>query len=589
MDWHGWLTLAVVLLALFAMVREIAAPDLVLMAALLALAVTGTLSPAETFLGFANPVVPAIGALFIVSAGLRETGALDITLGRLLGRAHRAREGTLRIISPVMGLSGFLNNAPIVAMMTPSVIQWARRNGLSASRFLIPLSYASILGSITTIIGTSTTLTVAGLVEEAGMTPMHFFELLPVALPVCAVGLLYLIFIAPRLLPDRRDASDAMGDRRREYVATMHVQNDCPLVNQSVEAAGLRRLPGLFLVEINRNGRIITPVSPDERLAAGDQLVFAGVVATIIDLQRIRGLVPAPESDQPTVFDPDHRLAEAVVSSSSPLVGTSIRDANFRTVYDAAVIAVHRNAERLGGKIGEIVLRPGDTLLLQCAAGFMRAHRNSPDFYLVNELEGSTRPRHERAWLAISLLLLMVIAVATGLVTIAVGALVTAGALVATRCLTGPQARASVNWSILVIIGAGLGIATAMEKTGAANSIANLVVSAVGDAGPVAALLVVYILCLVLAEMLHHAAAVAILFPIAVATAAQVGADPRGFVVAVAVAGTCAFASPVTYQTHLIVYGPGGYRFTDFVRVGLPLDIIVGAVAMSVIPWVWAI
>ncbi|MED5261663.1 MAG: SLC13 family permease [Myxococcota bacterium] len=589
MDWHGWLTLAVVLLALFAMVREIAAPDLVLMAALLALAVTGTLSPAETFLGFANPVVPAIGALFIVSAGLRETGALDITLGRLLGRAHSAREGTLRIVSPVMGLSGFLNNAPIVAMMTPSVIQWARRNGLSASRFLIPLSYASILGSITTIMGTSTTLTVAGLVEEAGMTPLHFFELLPVAIPVCAVGLLYLIFIAPRLLPDRRDASDAVGDRRREYVATMHVQSDCPLVNQSVEAAGLRRLPGLFLVEINRNGRIITPVSPDEILAASDQLVFAGVVATIIDLQRIRGLVPAPESDQPTVFDPDHRLAEAVVSSSSPLVGTSIRDANFRTVYDAAVIAVHRNAERLGGKIGEIVLRPGDTLLLQCAAGFMRAHRNSPDFYLVNELEGSARPRHERAWLAIGLLLLMVIAVATGLVTIAVGALVTAGALVATRCLTGPQARASVNWSILVIIGAGLGIATAMEKTGAANAIANLVVSAVGDAGPVAALLVVYVLCLVLAEMLHHAAAVAILFPIAVATAAQVGADPRGFVVAVAVAGTCAFASPVTYQTHLIVYGAGAYRFTDFVRAGLPLDIIVGAVAMSVIPWVWAI
>ena len=587
MDWQGWFTLAVVLLALAAMVREVAAPDLVLMAAVLSLAVTGILSPAETFAGFANPVVPAIGALFVVSAGLRETGALDLTLGRLLGGARTASQGTARIVAPVMGLSGFLNNAPIVAMMTPGVIEWARRQGLSPSRFLIPLSYASILGSITTLIGTSTNLTVAGLVEEAGMTPMTFFELLPVGLPICAVGLVYLLWFAPRLLPDRLDPSDVLGDRRREYVTAMLMQADCPLTGKTVEKAGLRQLPGLFLVEINRRGRILTPVSPDELLEAGDQLVFAGVVATIIDLQRIRGLVPVPEQAQPNLFDPDHRLAEAVVSSSSPLVGTTIRDANFRTVYDAAVIAVHRNAERIGGKIGEIVLRPGDTLLLQCAAGFMRAHRDSPDFYLINELEGSPHRRHERAWLSMSVLATMVLLVATNVISIAVAALVAAGVMVVTRCITGPQARASINWSILIVIGAGLGIASAMEKTGAAASIANVVVSTVGPLGPIGALVAIYVLCLLMAEMLHHAAAVAIVFPIAIAAANQVGSDPRAFIIATAVAGACAFASPVTYQTHLIVYGPGGYRFTDFVRVGLPLDLIAAAVAMLVIPWVW--
>ena len=587
MEWQGWFTLAVVAIALAAMVREFAAPDLILMAALMALGATGVLSPLETFASFANPVVPAIGALFIVSAALRQTGALELALGRLLRGAETAEAGTRRIVVPVMGLSAFLNSAPIVAMMTPGIIDWARRKQLSASRFLIPLSYASILGSITTIIGTSTILTVAGLVTEAGMRPMGFFELLPVAIPICIVGFAYLAWVSPHLLPERLDSTEELGDRRREYVTSMRVQQDCPLVGQTVESAGLRQLPGLFLVEINRGGHILTPVSPDEIISASDQLVFAGVVSTIIDLQRIRGLIPIPEEAEPPVTSRDHRLSEAVISASSPLVGQSIRNANFRTVYDAAVIAVHRNGERLPGKIGEIVLHPGDTLLLQCAPGFMRAHRNSPDFYLISELTESVRPHYERAWLAIGILVVLVVAVATNLVSISIGAFLAVGALIVTRCLTSAQARTSVDWSILVVIGAGLGIASAMEKTGAAAAVAQLVVDATRDIGPIGALIVIYAVCLLMAETLHHNAAVAIMFPIAISTASQVGADPRGFVMAVAVAGCCAFASPVTYQTHLIVYGPGGYRFGDFVRVGAPLDVITGAVALLVIPWFW--
>jgi di/tricarboxylate transporter len=315
--------------------------------------------------------------------------------------------------------------------------------------------------------------------------------------------------------------------------------------------------------------------------------VFAGVVSTIVDLQRIRGLVPVSDEAMPAAADPTHRLAEAVISASSPLVGNSIRGTNFRTVYDAAVIAVHRNGERVPGKIGEIVLRAGDTLLLQSAPGFLRAHRNSPDFYLVSELGEGTKPRYERAWLALGVLVVMVVTVSAGFQEIAIASFVAAGALVATRCLTGPQARRSVDWSILVVIGAGLGIAAAMQKTGAAGFIAQGLLQATGDIGPLAALALIYLLCLLMAEILHHNAAVAIMFPIAVATANQVGADPRGFVMAVALASNCAFASPVTYQTHLIVYGPGGYKFMDFVRVGLPLDLLTAAVAITVVPWIW--
>ncbi len=587
MQWQGWLTLAVVLLTLYAMVKELAEPDLVLMAGLFTLAAFGVLTPLETFKGFANPALAAVGALFIVSAALRETGALEATVGRLMDRTRSEQGGLACICPPVAALSAFLNNAPVVAMMTPTVIDWARRRGLSPSRFLIPLSYSSILGSTTTVIGTSTILTVSGLLGQSGLGEIGFFELAPIGVPIAIAGLVFLLYGAPHLLPNRSEPSEILGEHRREYTASMIVEDQCPLIDQTVEDAGLRHLPGLFLVEIGRAERIITPVGPDELIRAGDRLVFAGVVSTIVELQRIRGLVPATDDEGPAPTRPEHRLIEAVISASSPLIHQSIRDASFRTVYDAAVIAVHRNAERVPGKIGEIVLEAGDTLLLQGAPGFLRAHRNSPDFYLVSEIAGTETPRYDRAGIAIGILVLMVLAASLGAYPISIAAFLAAGLLLATRSISGGSARRSVNWSILIVIGASLGIAFAMQKTGAAAAIAGLIALAVGSIGPVAALIVIYLTTLLMAETLHHNAAVALMFPIAVETAHLVGADPRGFVMAVAIAGCCAFASPVAYQTHLIVYGPGGYRFTDFVRVGLPLDAICAAIAITLIPVFW--
>ncbi len=587
MEWQGALTLAVVVVALVAMVREWASPELVMMGALFTLAATGVLTPEETFRGFSNRALMAVGALFIVSAALRDTGALEATLGRFFGPARSERSGLVRICPPVAVLSAFLNNAPIVAMMTPQIMDWARRRGFSPSRFLAPLSYASILGSITTVIGTSTVMTVAGLVDDEGMRPIGFFELWKVGVPIAGFGLLYLVYVAPLRLPDRKEPTEDLGERRREYTGAMMVDASCPLVGQSVEEAGLRHLPGLFLVEIDRDGRSLTPVSPDEQIAAGDRLVFAGVVSTLVDLQRIPGLLPTQEDEEPLASLPEHRLIEAVVSISSPLVGRSIRDANFRTVYDAAVIAVHRNGERVPGKIGEIVLEAGDTLLMQGAPGFLRAHRHSPDFYLVSEIAGTETPRYDRAWVALAILAGMVLCASTGVYEISIAAFLAVGLLIVTRCIGGRRAIRSVEWSILIVMGAGFGVAAAMDKTGAAAVVAQGITGVAGPLGPIAVLAAVYLLTLVLAEMLHHNAAVAIMFPIAVAAAAGAGADARPFVMAVAVGGCCAFASPVAYQTHLIVYGPGGYRFTDFVRVGLPLDFACAVIALWMIPMAW--
>jgi di/tricarboxylate transporter len=588
-EWRILFTLGLIALALTAMVREVAAPDLILMATLICFGVTGILSPAETFAGFSNPVVAAVGALFMVSAALRETGALDMTLGRVLGRNTAARRSMARMTVPVAGLSAFLNNAPIVAMMTPTVIDWAKRNQVSSSRFLIPLSYASILGSVNTIIGTSTILTVAGMVISADMRPMTFFEPAPVGILILAAGLIYLIFVAPRRLPDHSAHEEALGERSREYTAAMRVVRGSPLDGQTVEEANLRSLPGLFLVEIDRADLLITPVRPEQRVREGDILVFAGVLSTIIDLQRIRGLEPAAPGD---LIDslPGGRsrpMVEAVISASSPLIGQSVKASNFRSVYDAVVIAVHRNAERVAGKIGEIVLRPGDTLLMQCAPDFMKNHRNSRDFYLASELPGARTPAFDRAWTALAILAAMVAAVSLGDLHIALAAFICVAALIATRCITATQAREAVDWSVLITIGAGLGIAAAIENSGAASFVAHGLVGSVGVAGPMATMTAVYFLCLLMAETLHHNAAVAIMFPIAMAAAAELGVDPWPFVMTVAIGSACAFAFPISYQTHLIVYGAGGYRIADFLRVGLPLDLLCAAVALSAIPQIW--
>ncbi len=587
MGWEAWLTGAVLALVVYALARELAGTDTIVLGGLVILALAGVVTPMEAFAGFANEAMLTVAALFVLAAALRDTGALEALFGRIFGRTRHERTGLSRMLPPIAALSAFLNNTTIVAMMTPVVIEWARRNRLSPSRFLIPMDYATVLGGVVTLIGTSTNLVVAGLLLQARQPPMGFFELLPVGLPVSLAGIAFLLVVGPRLLPDRRDPVEELGEKRREYTAAMLVPAGSPLVGQSIEEAGLRHLPGLFLVEIDRDGRVLTPVASDERLQPRDRLVFAGVVATIVDLQRLRGLVPATEAAEPPSSAPDRRLTEAVVSHSSPLVNQSIRDANFRTVYDAAVIAVHRNGERVGGRIGDIVLRPGDALLLQTAPGFLRAHRNSPDFYLVSEIGDTEQPRYDRAWVAVAILLAMVAVSTLELVPTSIAAFAAAGALVGTRSITGARARRSVELPLLVTIGAAFGLSAALEKTGLALAFAQAITAPAAALGPVGALAAVYLATLVLTEVITNNAAAALMFPIALATAAHLGVDPRGFAIAVCVAASCGFATPFGYQTHLIVYGSGGYRFSDFVRVGIPLDLLCMAVAVAVIPWFW--
>jgi len=595
-EWEGYFCLGVVGLVFAGLVMNLA-PDALLVGSVVLVALAGVISPQEAFVGFSNTGMLTVGALFVVAAALRETGALDSIGARLLGRAKTERSALLRLAGSVTTMSAFLNNTPIVAMFIPIITDWCKKHQVAPSRLLLPLSYLCILGGTCTLIGTSTNLVVNGLMTETAQSdatladslrPMGLFELGYVGVPYAIVGICYLMFVGHRLLPRRKDLIETLSDSSREYLVNLRVDPGCRLVGMNVEDAGLRHLPGLFLIEILRDDHLIAPVPPNHRLHRGDILTFTGVVGTIVDLKRISGLTSIGDRDEDARrLRPRGVLCEAVVSGTSPCLGKTIRDADFRALYNAAVVAVHRNGERLQGKVGDIVLRTGDTLLLQTGPHFVRANRNNPDFLLVSGLEDSRPVRSDKAILSMALLALLIGLMATGLVKIVVAAFLVAGLMILARCISVSDARQSVDWQTLITIAAAFGLGKALVNSGCVDTTAEIVVDLTGGLGPRAVLAGVYIMTSIFTELVTNNAAAALVFPFAVAIAGRLDADPRPFVMAVTFAASASFMTPLGYQTNLMVFGPGGYRLSDFTRVGLPLNILLLLCATVLIPIVW--
>ncbi|MAT69598.1 MAG: SLC13 family permease [Planctomycetaceae bacterium] len=589
MSFDAWLTVAVVAAVFVAMIRNVAPTDLTFVTGTCVLAMAGVITPEEAFAGFSNQGMLTVAFLFVVAAALRETGVLDFVGGRLLGGAATIGSVLRRLSLVVIPSSAFLNNTPIVAMFMPVLLDWSRRRRVSPSKLLIPLSYLSILGGTCTLIGTSTNLVVHGLMVKNGMQGMGLFELGKVGLPYAIVGVAYLLVVGPRLLPDRTDLLEKLGQTRREYVTEMQVAPGGALVGRTIENAGLRHLPGLFLVEIQRNERVISPAGPGEVLQAADQLVFAGVVASVVELQNIPGLTPPAEQSLPLAPHErvERRLCEVVISSNSRLVGQTIRDADFRTVYGAAVVAVHRGGSRVATKIGDIRLEAGDTLLLQTPPHFARAHRNDPAFYLVSAVDDYRPLRTHRARLAVPLFVALIAAMALDLAPTALAAALIAAAMVGAGCISAGEARRSIEWQVLATIAAAFGMGTAIQKSGLAAAAGEALVQATESLGPVAALACVYVLGSVLTELVTNNAVAVLLFPICVEVARFSHSSPRPFLMALALAASASFMTPIGYQTNLMVYGPGGYRFGDFLRIGVPLNLILAVLAIVLIPWAW--
>ncbi|MFB6271791.1 MAG: SLC13 family permease [Salinibacter sp.] len=631
------LTLGVLLVVFVALVMDLLSPDAVLLAGLVVLVLGGVIELERALKGFANSTLLALGSLYVVAAALQETGALDIASSYVLGEEHSIRRLLLRMCPSVTTYSAFLNNTPVVAMGIPAIRGWCKRHGVSPSKLLMPLAFSAVLGGICTLIGTSTNLVMHGLLQSEGMKGFGFFELAWVGVPCAVVGLAYVIFVAPGLLPDRADIREEEEEERADLVE-IEVAADSPLVGETVEDAHLTLMPGLTLVRIERGIEEIAPVQSDETLQPGDRLLFTTTEMTETDgaddasdehmlkrsgpdetaetLEETERVQEVPERDLGLSAFPGLRLAYAdiqrgedrelhqvVVREGSSLIGEAVNNIPFRERFGAALTGIRRAGERLEPPLGDVRLRPGDALLLDTKQGFRGAYEKSPEFVVTSEAGGETEKTEEEAleqrkemrphgggWElrgAVAVIVAIVGFVGSGTLHIAVAGPLGALVLVGAGILTPGRAREAVDWNVLIVIGAALGLGQAMEASGAAQMLGQAIVEATKPFGPYGMLAGMILGTAVLTNIVTNNGAVALMFPIALSVVESQGLAPRAFMVSITLAASMAFSTPIGYQANLMVYGPGNYRFLDFTRVGGLLQVLLWIVLVLVAPLVW--
>jgi di/tricarboxylate transporter len=587
MSAQAWTTVAVLVVVLGLLVRGRTSPAAVVFGGAVALLVLGVVTPEEAFSGFANPAPITVAALYVVAAGVERTGALTPAIRGVLGRTGRYRRPLLRVTVPTAAVSAFLNNTPIVAMLVPQVQSWSQHRGLSPSKFLMPVSFAAVLGGTITVIGTSTNLVVSGQMGRMGLEEIGFFEIGMLGLPLTVLGLVIMVALAPAVLPSRLSARQELQAAGRDYAVEMVVDPGGGADGRTVEQAGLRNLGGVFLAALDRGADTIAPVTPDTRLQGGDRLRFVGPVRRVVGLQQMPGLTSAERKHVVDLRDPMVRYFEVVVGTRSPMLGRSLKEIGFRSTYQAAVLGIHRSGELLQGPLGTETLRQGDTLMVVADEGWRARWMDKPDFLLIAGLDGAPPTVSTRACIPLATLVVMVVLAATGVLPILEGSLLGALVLVMTRVLTPLQARRAVDLEVIVVIAGSFGLAAAMESSGLAATLAGHLVDAFGGLGAWGVVLGVVLATMVLTELVTNNAAALLMLPIAVPSALAAGLDPRGLAIAVAVAASASFLTPIGYQTNMMVYGPGGYRFGDYARLGWALSLLVLATTVVLTPLLW--
>ncbi len=585
--WQILLTLAIVVSVLLTLALTPAPTEFVLVGAMIVLSLAGVLTPAQALSGFASPGVMTIAALYIVVAGLRETGAMAWVSQFLLRRPKSVTSAQVRLMLPAAGLSAFVNNTPVVAMFIPIAQEWAARYQIPISKLLLPMNNLVILAGMCTLIGTSTNLAVNGLlVQTHPDAGLRLFDLAPLGVPLTLAGFLFMLATSKWLLPDRKGAVEQL-ENAREYSFEARVHAGGPLVGKSIAEVGLRNLKSAYVLEIVREQRLVTAVGPDEILQGNDRLTLVGVVDAVKDLRRIPGLSIAEEQTfRMNLTNAQRQLVELVLSANSPLIGKTVRDTAFRSTYQAAIISISRDGSRLPGKLGDIEFRPGDTLLVEAGPGFVQKYKYSREFLLVSPLQDSQPADFKRAPLAVAIVLGMMVAAGFEWVPLFEASFIAAGLMVLTRCITMQIATRSVDYAMVAGIAASFALGSALTTSGAAKLLGDhLTDIAVGN--PMLALALVYAITVVVTEIITNNAAGVLMFPIALAVAEFAQVNYLPFVVAVMVAASAGFITPIGYQTNLMVYGPGGYHFRDFVRLGVPLSLITGAISLWLIPQIW--
>ncbi|MDR8391967.1 SLC13 family permease [Aliifodinibius sp. S!AR15-10] len=582
-----WIVLVVIMGCFLVLVTTTISADIVFLCGLAALIVLNVVPPEEALSGFANQGMLTVAALYVVAAGLKETGAIQVLVNKIIGTSRTVQRAQLRLMTPVIFISSFINNTPVVASFIPAVQDWSRKKKIPASKLLIPLSYASILGGTCTLIGTSTNLVVNGLLIDEGSTEgIGFFEIAYIGVPCAIIGFIYIMLASGKLLPDRGLGLSLFKDPR-EYTIEMIVEKGSQLSGKSLEEAGIYGLPGLFIMDIYRDDEVVTVTNPGQLLKENDRIVFAGILDSVVDLQHIKGLKPA--TDQIFKLDSlpsDRVLVEAVISPTNPLNNRTIKEGRFRDMYDGVVLAIARNGERIRESVGDIKLKTGDTLLLETLPSFLERYKNSSDYSLISNISYFSPRADEKARIAWVILVGMVVLATSGMLSMFQASFLAAAAMVLTRCCRPQVAKENVDWAVLIVIAASIGIGNSLEVTGAAEMMANQILD-IDNNNPYFFLATTYLATTLLTEIINNNTAAVLIFPIAISIAASLQLNYEPFVIVIMMAGSASFATPIGYQTNLMVYGPGGYKFTDFAKIGLPLNVIVGIITVLLVPLVW--
>lgn len=586
MDFNFWYTLILLVLMSLFLIKEWFETEIVIFSVLMLLVLGNVVTIKQAFVGFSNEGMLTIAMLFVIAAAMNNTGVMSQLNRVMYGNPNSSLPKILtRLLIPITAMSAFLNNTPIIAMMIPSIKSWADKTHLSPSKLYIPLSYAAILGGMCTLIGTSTNLIIYGLMIDFGLEGFELFELSIVGIPVALIAIIYLITIGHKFLPDRKEPIISLGENTREFVIELKVTDKFQNIGKTIEQAELRHLKGLFLFEIHRNNKIIAPASPEEKIHVDDRLFFTGIPKTILEIQKTRGLQLIKDStfDLKQYDSSEIKPFEAVVSTSSPLIGKNVRESNFRSKYGAVIIAIHRNGVRINKKIGDIMLSPGDTLLILANNEFRKKWYHSNDFYLISETDLVPSKPQFQLYIAIGTFLSMMILVLFNVLSIMVAAALALIILIATKTISLVEARNSVNLRILIIIASAFGIAEALKESGVANFLAEQIVYIGNLYGIIGLLISIFVITGLYTNFITNNAAAAILFPIVYSVAINSGIDPRPLIIALAIAASASFSTPISYQTNLMVYGPGGYRFKDFVKAGIPMQVIVTIISIIMI------
>ncbi|MFV0414811.1 MAG: SLC13 family permease [Chthoniobacterales bacterium] len=584
------LVFLLILVVFILFLTEAIPPDLVALGVLVAVALFGWISPAETLKSFANEAPITVAAMFILSAGLQRCGAIE-DVGRLMRRFSKVTEVKLLLVlmAGVAFTSAFVNNTPVVVALMPLVLGVARHYEISASKLLIPLSYAAIFGGTCSLIGTSTNLVVSSIARSRYNIDIGMFEISSVGIIVCGVGILYMTLIGRHLLPDRESlASLVNATATREYTTEMLVTPDSELVGKKLSESELFKISNLQVREITRNGSVLSGDKKNIVLQASDRLTFGGTRSGMVEIESVQGMAPADEAAMglKRIREDESIIVEAVVTNNSHFARRTLQDSRLREDYEAQVLAIHRHGENITRNIGQVTLRFGDTLLLRISNDGIDRLRETPDLLLLSDtaVEGA---RREKRPIVIGIMLAVVALATMGVYPISILALAGVVLMVLTRCLRMSEVYDSIDWRIVAMIVGMLSLGAAVENTGAASWLVDQAMGVFRDAHPIFVLATIYFLAMLLTELISNNAVAILLTPIALQTAHSLDLQPMPFLIAIMFAASASFSTPIGYQTNTFVYGAGGYKFSDFLKVGVPLNLMLFIIVTLVIPIFW--